>query len=250
VMDVKVGSGALLPSPSLEPGTALAESLLSVCEGAGLPAVVLLTDMDQALGHDVGNALEVREAIDVLTGRRRETRLHTVMSALAGELLVLGGLAADVAAAAVAVERALASGAAAERFGRMVAALGGPTDVIERPDRSLPRASVRAAVKPARAGVVTRMDARAVGLAVARLGGGRQRAHEAVDPAVGLADVRGIGEVVDHDRPIAVVHASSSTAAEVAGEAIRAAVIVGDEADAEPRSPVIARIASARARPS
>ena len=250
VIDVKVGSGAILPSPTLEPATALAESLLAVGGVAGLRATVLLTDMGQALGHHVGNALEVREAIDVLTGRRRHARLHTVTAALAAELLQLGGLAADHAGAISMVESALSSGAAAERFGRMVAALGGPTDLVERPHHRLDEAPVRLAVPPDRAGVIVRMDTRAVGLAVARLGGGRARAHDAVDPAVGLTDVRGVGEVADRDRPIAVVHARTSAAAETAAAALRAAVVVGDKADVAIGSPVIARLGPDRAKHS
>jgi thymidine phosphorylase len=243
VIDVKVGSGALIPSPSLEPATALAESLLSVSEEAGLPSVVLLTDMSQALGEDVGNALEVREAIDVLIGHRRDARLHAVTAALAAEMLVLGGLAADHAAAARAVDRALGSGGAAERFGRMVAALGGPADLVERPDRYLARAPVRVPVFPDRPGTIVRMDARAVGLVVTRLGGGRRRAEDTIDPAVGLTNVRGIGDAVGLDRPIAVIHARSAAAAEEAAAALRASVTVGDEPKVRVGSPVMRRIA-------
>jgi thymidine phosphorylase len=104
-MDVKVGGGALLPS--VDDATALAQSLHAVAAGAGLRTTTLLTDMSQVLGHHVGNALEVREAIEFLTGRRREARLHAVTTALASELLVLGGLARDRLVAAAAVERAL-----------------------------------------------------------------------------------------------------------------------------------------------
>ncbi len=227
VMDVKFGSGAFMVS--LESATALAESLVEVAREARLRTVALLTDMSQALGRDVGNALEVREAIDFLTGRRRDARLHTVTIALASELLVLGGLAGDHGEASRVVEQALASGTAAERFARMVAALGGPGDLVERTDRHLPEAPVRLAVAPARAGVITRVDARALGLVVVGLGGGRQRAEDAIDPAVGLADVRGPGDAVDPDRPIAVVHARSTADAEAAAAALRGAVMVGHE---------------------
>ena len=250
VLDVKVGSGAILPSPALEPATALAESLLAVSEAAGLPAVVVLTDMAQALGHHVGNALEVKEAIDLLACRRRHVRLHAVTSALASELLVLGGLAADHGAAVRAVERALSSGAAAERFGRLVAALGGPTDLVERPHQRLDEAPVRLDATPARAGVIVRVDARAVGLAVARLGGGRARAHDGVDHAVGLTDVRGVGDAVGHDRPLAVIHARSAMAAEAAAAALRTAVVVGDAPEGPVGPAVIARLGRGHARRS
>ncbi len=240
VMDVKVGSGAL--TTSIETATLLAESLLAVAEITGLRTVALLTDMTRALGHDVGNALETREAIDFLTGRRRDVRLHAVTAALAAELLVLGGLAGDHVEAAAAVERSLASGAAAERFARMVAALGGPADLIERPDRHLAQAPVRLAVVPDRAGVVTHVDARAIGLLVVRLGGGRERAGDDVDPAVGLSDVRGPGDAVSAERPIAVVHARSEADAESAAATLRRAVKIGDEPPAAAGSPVLRRL--------
>jgi thymidine phosphorylase len=227
VMDVKVGSGAF--AGSVEAGVSLAESLVTVAAGAGLPAVALLTDMDQVLGHHVGNALEVREAIAFLTGQRREGRLHRVTVALAAELLVLGRLTPGPEAARVAVERALDSGAAAERFARMVAALGGPGDLVDHPERRLPRAQVELAVVPERAGVVARVDARAVGLVVIGLGGGRHRAEDRIDPAVGLAEVCGIGDRVGPDRPLATVHARSPAEAAEAAAALRAAMTISDE---------------------
>ena len=183
VMDIKVGSGAF--TPSLETATALGDSLLTVAGDAGLRTTALLTEMNQVLGHHVGNTLEVLEAVEFLTGARRDVRLHAVMSALASELLVLGGLARDDGEGTAAVDKALASGAAAERFSRMVKALGGPADLLEHPERRLARAPVELAVAPETAGVITRIDARAVGLLVAALGGGRQAIADAIDPAVG-----------------------------------------------------------------
>jgi thymidine phosphorylase len=240
VMDVKVGSGAF--AGSLESAQALAENLVTVAGDAGLRAVAWLTDMNQVLGHDVGNALEVREAIDFLAGRRREGRLHAVTSALAREMLVLGGLARDHADATGPVERALDSGAAAERFDRMVAALGGPRDLVERPDRHLAAAPVRRSVAPERAGVVTRVDALTIGLVVVALGGGRRRADDAIDPAVGLTDVRGPGDRVGPDRPLAVVHARSTADAEVAARVLRGAVTVADGPPPPAAGPMLRRI--------
>jgi thymidine phosphorylase len=147
---------------------------------------------------------------------------------MAREMLCLGGLARDDPEAADATARALASGAAAERFARMVTALGGPADLLEHPERHLPKAPVRLAAGPERAGVVTRVDARRLGLAVVALGGGRRRAEDAVDPAVGLADVAGPGDAVGRDRPLAVVHARSVADAEAAVRAVRGAMTVGD----------------------
>jgi thymidine phosphorylase len=236
VMDVKVGSGAF--AGSLETAQALAESLVMVAGDAGLRTVAWLTDMNQALGHDVGNALEIAEAIDFLTGRRREDRLHEITATLAREMLVLGGLARDDAEAGAAVARVLASGAAADRFARMVRALGGPSDVVEHPDRHLPRSAVQLPAMPERPGVVTRMDARMLGLAVVALGGGRRRADDAVDPAVGLADVVGLGNTVGPDHPLAIVHARSTADAEAAILALRRAITVS-EGPAPAAAPVV-----------
>jgi thymidine phosphorylase len=244
VMDVKVGSGALLPS--LDDASALAESLLAVGREAGLRMVALLTDMTQALGHHVGNALEVCESIDFMTGRRREARLHAVTAALASELLVAGGLVADAAEASTVVERTLTSGATAERFARMVAALGGPRDLVEHPERYLARAPVCLPVAPLQPGTITWMDARTLGLAVVELGGGRRRADDVIDPAVGLADVRGVGDAVSADQPIAIVHARTSADAEAAAMTLRAAVTVSTEPTGIPGPAVLRRIGTAR----
>ncbi|MGH6896400.1 MAG: thymidine phosphorylase [Geminicoccaceae bacterium] len=242
VMDVKIGSGAFLPS--LEAARALAQDLVEVAEGAGLPCSALLTDMNQCLGRTAGNALEVREAIEVLSGRAVEAGLREVTLGLAAELLVLAGAIAEKTAAAVAVARALASGAAAERFARMVAALGGPGDLLEKPDRHLPQAPVREAIFLEQAGVVATVDARALGLAVVALGGGRRRAADAIDPAVGLSEVRGIGETVGPDAPFAVVHAATASDAAAAAETLRRAVGVVDAAEDAAPAKIVERIAS------
>jgi len=241
VMDVKVGSGAF--AASLEAAIELTESLLTVARGAGLRAAALLTDMGQVLGRTVGNALEIREAIGVLTGGPRDVRLHAVSSALTRELLVLGGLARDGVEAGALVEKALDSGAAAERFARMVRALGGPADVVECPDYYFRPAPIELFVTPEAAGVIARIDARALGLAVVELGGGRRRVEDAIDPAVGLADVRGVGEVVDRDRPLAIVHARSVVEAEAAAHRVRQAVTVSEEPTAASASPILRRMA-------
>ena len=224
-MDVKFGSGAFMAER--EAADELARALVEVAGGAGLPTVALLTDMDEVLGTTAGNAVEVREAIDYLTGTR-EPRLHEVTIALAASLIEQGGLAEDGRAAA---EQALDSGAAAERFAAMVAALGGPADFVERPD--LPTAPVTRAAAPERPGIVTAMDCRAVGLVVTGLGGNRRREDDVIDPAVGLTEVAPVGAEVGPDRPLAVVHAATEAAADEAAAALRAAIAVGDEPPAE-----------------
>ena len=234
VMDVKFGSGAFMAAR--EDADELARALVEVAGGAGLPTVALLTDMDEVLGTTAGNAVEVREAIDYLTGTR-EPRLHEVTIALAGSLIEQGGLADDGRAAA---QQALDSGAAAERFAAMVAALGGPSDFIERPD--LPTAPVTRAAAPERAGVVAGMDCRAVGLVVTGLGGNRRREDDVIDPAVGLTEIAPVGAEVGPDRPLAIVHAADQAAADEAARALNEAVTVGDEAPPE-RPVIVDRIA-------
>ena len=127
--------------------------------------------------------------------------------ALSAELLRLGGLHADIAAARAAAERALDQGAAAERFAAMVAELGGPADLLERPEQYLPSAPILGPVDPLAGGVITAIDVRAVGLAIIGLGGGRARETDAIDHAVGFTEIAGLGERVGPgERPLAVVH--------------------------------------------
>jgi thymidine phosphorylase len=224
VMDVKTGSGAFMAK--LEDSRALARSIVDVANGAGLKTSALITDMNQALGRNVGNALEVIESVDYLTGKARDPRLHAATIALAGELLALGGLADNADAGARKAEAALASGKPAEIFGRMVAALGGPKDLMENAAH-LKTAPV---VKPCFAttqGNIARIDARAIGVAVVSLGGGRRRAEDKIDHRVGFSEVLGLGEQAGPDRPLALVHAASESAAEAAMAELRAAFTIG-----------------------
>jgi thymidine phosphorylase len=233
VMDVKVGSGAFLPAR--DDARELAGAIVDVAHGAGLRCAALLTDMDRVLGRSAGNAVEVREAIDHLTGEARDERLVEVTLALSRELLGLAGLDADPA-------DALHSGAAAERFAAMVATLGGPADLLDAPGRHLPRAPVAVPAVPERAGVVTAVDVRAVGLAVVALGGGRRREDDRVDPAVGLTEVAAPGERVGPgERPLAVVHARADDEAQAAAAALRAAFTLGERAPG-PVAPVLERV--------
>jgi thymidine phosphorylase len=231
VMDVKFGSGAFMAARA--DAEELARALVEVAGGAGLPTVALLTDMDEVLGTTAGNAVEVREAVDYLTGSAREPRLHEVTIALAASLLEQAGLAEDGRAAA---ERALDSGAAVERFVDMVVALGGPKDILQ--NGALRPAPVTRAATPERAGVVTGMNCRAVGLVVTGLGGNRRREDDVIDPRVGLTEIAPVGGQVGPDRPLALVHAASEDAADEAIAALRAAITVGDEAP--PEAPVVA----------
>ncbi|MCM0608323.1 MAG: thymidine phosphorylase [Ideonella sp. WA131b] len=238
VLDVKCGRGAFAPTPAA--ARALAESLVRVGTAAGLPTRALITDQDAVLGHTAGNALELREALDFLTGpvsgrdgggaHDTEPVQRTVTLALGAELLVLAGLAPDAGVATERLQHSLASGAAAEHFARMVRALGGPPDVLA--DAQLPVAPVQRPVRAPRAGIVAAMDTRALGLAVVALGGGRLKPGDAVDPRVGLAAVRPRGAAVAAGEPLAVVHAAHEAAADEAVRALQAAFTLADAAPA------------------
>ncbi len=227
VMDVKTGSGAF--AAELEQARELARSIVTTAEGAGMACTALISDQNQVLGRNVGNALEVTEAVDYLTGRRRESRLHELVLELGANMLVLGKLVADLEGGRSRLDAALESGEAAERFARMVSALGGPADLLERHSERLPGAPVTKPVVVSESGYVTRIDVRAVGLAVVALGGGRRRSDDTIDPAVGLSQVCGLGQELGPERPFALVHAADEAAAVGAVHAIRQAVTLGGE---------------------
>ncbi len=237
VMDVKTGSGAF--ASSFDDATDLAKSIVGVANGAALPCTALITDMDQVLGRSAGNALEVREAVDFLTGSEREPRLAEVTSALTAELLIMGGLADNADDARAQIAHALDSGHAAERFAEMIAALGGPADLFEKVDAHLPRPPVQSPVHPESDGYIAGMDARAIGLVVMALGGGRRRADDAIDYAVGISAMQGIGSDVGADAPICIIEARNDDDARAAAAQILAAVEI---APAKPApTPVIHR---------
>jgi thymidine phosphorylase len=222
VMDVKFGNGAFMATRAK--AQALADSISEVANGAGMPTTAMLTPMDQPLATAAGNAVEVRLAIDYLTGgASAEPRLHEVVVQLGAEMLRLTTLVGTTAKGRAAIEQAVASGAAAERFAAMVRALGGPADLLERPDQHLPLASVVIDVLPQSAGRVRAVDTRAVGLAVVALGGGRTRPQDPVDHSVGLRSLAAVGQSVGPDRPLGTVIARDRAAARAAAEKVRAA---------------------------
>ena len=239
VMDVKVGNGAFMAKRN--DARDLASSIVGVANGAGLPTTALLTDMDRPLADVAGNALEVAYAVDYLTGVRREPRMHAIVMALCAEMLISAKLARNQKTARAALQHALDTGAAAERFAKMVAALGGPKSFVDAPWKHMELAEVTLQVLPTKAGSVTRIDTRAVGLAVVGLGGGRTRPQDPVDHAVGLTSLAGVGDEVGPDRPLAAVHARNQNAAEHAAAEVRAAYRIGGRAAAT-YEPVIERI--------
>jgi thymidine phosphorylase len=227
-MDVKFGSGAFMRD--FDKAEALAQSLSDVGNGAGLPTRALLTDMSEPLASAAGNALEVAYALDHLTGRRREPRFHEVTVALSAEMLLLGRLAATREEAVAKIEDAFASGAAAERFIHMIAALGGPADLLEHPERHFPRAPIVRPVFSDRPGLVETIDTRGVGLAVVALGGGRTRPQDEIDHAVGITELAGLGDRVGPDRPLGIIHARSEAGFDAARIRLKSAYRRGETA--------------------
>ncbi|MGL4323826.1 MAG: thymidine phosphorylase [Beijerinckiaceae bacterium] len=227
-MDVKVGNGAFMATHA--DARALAQSLVDVARGAGLPTTAVLTDMNEPLASVAGNALEVQYALDYLTGKKRETRMHAVVVALGAEMLLLGNMADDIEEAEMIVETAITSGRAAEKFNAMVAGLGGPPAFIENAKHHLPAAPVQLEIHGESDGIVTGIDTRAVGLAVVALGGGRTRADEDIDPAVGFTQLAGLNADMRDRRPLGIVHARTQDAAKIGAALLRKAYSIGEKA--------------------
>jgi pyrimidine-nucleoside phosphorylase len=226
VLDVKAGRGAFMRD--LGSARELARALVRTARRAGLPTNALITDMSEPIGLTIGNALEVREAIDVLHDRGpADTRELTL--ALGTEMLVLGGRAKTRAIARELLERALADGSAFERFLRMVRAHGGDLRTIENPKR-LPKARVRRAIRAKRSGVLASADPLELGLVAVALGAGRMRADDAVDPGAGIELCRAVGERVDRGEPIAFLWGRSRAVVEGQTKRAERAFRVGNHA--------------------
>ncbi len=225
VLDVKAGSGAFMKTP--KEATALARVCANLARDWGRPLRAAVTDMSQPLGEAIGNALEIAEAIDVLTGRRGG-RLRDLVVMFAGESLSqLTGLGMGEGRGRAA--KALDSGAALEVFGRMVEAQGGNRKVVEDPWGVLPAAPVKRSVGAPSAGYLVWVDAEAIGRASGDLGAGRKRKGDAIDPAVGIVFRPKVGDRIESGEEIAVVHAREETAAgECAARIVSALTVAGE----------------------
>ena len=227
VLDVKVGSGAFMKTA--DDAQALAQALVTTSNDAGCKTTALITDMNQPCTPSVGNALEVMDTLVALTGGAQDTILTRLTAELAGELLVHAGMVGDAEKGAKQIMATFADGSAAERFGRMVADLGGPGDFVERWRDRLPAAPVVRDILAERDGFVAAMDGEMIGHAVVHLGGGRLRDGDKIDPSVGLSNVAMLGAPVTATTPLATVHAQSEDAADMAADAVRCAILISDE---------------------
>jgi thymidine phosphorylase len=224
VLDVKVGSGAFMKD--IKAAQALAEALTKTANAAGCRTTAIISDMNQPLAPALGNALEVAEVLRVLTVSPKGP-LVDICAALGGVLLANGGLADDVQAGANAIVTAIRDGSAAERFGKMIAAMGGPVQFTENYARFLPEATIIREVTASQSGYITAIDGEALGLAVVALGGGRRVENDRINPAVGYSDLVRLGAKIHKGQPLGVVHAGRADRADQAESALRSAIKIG-----------------------
>ena len=235
VMDVKFGTGAFMSST--DEAETLANSIIGTGGASGLRTHALITDMNENLGLTAGNSVEIRESVQYLRGEVREPRLDEVTLGLVAEMLLVGGIESDREKGITRADEAVTSGKAAEVFGRMIAALGGPTDFVERCDNYLPAAPVQRAVYAEGEGVLTAVNGRHFGNAIIELGGGRRKVDDELDLSVGFVDVVPIGAKIDAQTPLATVHAADDATADIATRMLREACTLGAAAPA--KRPVI-----------
>jgi len=236
VLDVKVGRGAFMKTT--QDARLLARTMVDLCRAVGRDCVALLSRMDAPLGSAVGNAVEVREAIDVLRGGGPDD-VRELTLLLGVEMLRLGGVA-DARVARARLEASLADGSALRRFAQLIEAQGGDPRVADDPSR-LPEPRLRREVIADRSGVLGALDAELVGLAAVELGAGRARKEDAVDPAAGLLLRKRVGDEVVAGEVFAELHARTAARLDAGESRLRAAVAIGAEPGERPL--VLERIA-------
>ncbi|MBR4105865.1 MAG: thymidine phosphorylase [Alphaproteobacteria bacterium] len=227
VMDLKCGNGAFMAS--LERAENLAQSIVRVADAAGTKTKAVLTDMNQVLGRSVGNALEVAEAVDYLKGINVDVRLHKITMELCAELLVSSHLATSLEDAKAKLQQVLDNGQALEKFAQMVAMMGGPKDFCDDVWKYLPKAKIIRPVYAKEQGYVAAMDTRGIGLSVIELHGGRTSPEQKVDYASGYSDFCQIGEFVDKNRPLAMVHAQNESEYKLAAKRLNDLITIADK---------------------
>ena len=225
MLDVKTGAGAFLQS--LDDDLALTAGMSALGARHGCPVVALLTDMDSPLGIACGNANEIVEAVNSMKGGGPPD-LRELVLRFGAEMLVLGGVAADLAGARTRLERAISSGKALDKFREIVSAQGGDPAVCDDPALVVPAAKVREAYLSPRDGVVHRVEPRAVGKGITAMGGGRTKMGDVIDPAVGFQLLAKPGDRVTRGQPLATILARDETCAAVGRSALDAAFVVGD----------------------
>ncbi|MEO0780724.1 MAG: thymidine phosphorylase [Pseudomonadota bacterium] len=227
ILDVKVGSGAFMKD--LSEARELARALVDTGNAAGCPTSAVISDMNQPLAPALGNGLEVAEAVRVLSGEMPESALALITAALGGLALFQAGLAHDIETGADAVTAAIRDGHAAERFGRMVAAMGGPVHFMDNQARFLPEANVIREFVAIRSGYISAIDGEAMGYAVIALRGGRRVETDVIDPSVGLSSIVSLGQHVTAGQPLLYIHAGRSEHADQAADILATAIRISDD---------------------
>lgn len=227
VMDLKCGNGAFMSN--FDDAKELAQSIVEVAGSAGTKTKAVITDMNQVLGYSVGNSLEVLEAVNYLKNIDVNQRLDKITKTLCVELLLQCLRCQTRAEAEDLVEEVLSSGKALEKFAQMVSALGGPKSFIDNPEKHMPKAMYKKPIYAPESGYVYNMDARAVGLSIIKLKGGRTIAGEKLDLATGYSNFAQIGDYVDNNTPIAIVHYQTEEQYEIAKTDLLNAIDIRDK---------------------
>lgn len=239
VMDLKCGNGAFMSN--FEDAKALAQSIVDVANGAGTKTRAVLTDMNQVLGSSVGNALEVKEAVEYLQGKKADSRLDIITRTLCAELLVKCGRCSDENTANILIEKVITSGTALEKFASMVSSLGGPKDFIEKYETYLPTTAYQKPIFAQQSGYVSAMNTRDVGLSIIEMKGGRTAPEQKLDLATGYTEFAQIGDYVDNNKPLAMVHYQSEEQYEKAKQNLLAAIKITEDKP-EIKNPILLKI--------
>lgn len=226
VLDVKFGSGAFMADAG--EAQKLARAMVALGSLAGRETVALITDMNQPLGHAVGNALEVAEALEVLKGGQPESRLLTLCYALGRQMLLLGGVAGDERQAQKMLRGTLESGRAYEKLMELLAGLGAEDSFLRHPE-TLVKARYRRELTVSRAGYICAMDTKMLGRAAQALGAGRIRKDDTIDPMVGFTLCRELGDRVEIGDVLAILYANDETKLKISQDMIIQAVCLGEE---------------------
>lgn len=226
LLDVKYGEGAFMPC--LESGRELAKQMVEIGKGLKRRVKAALSPMDQPLGAAIGNALEFKEAVEVLTGKKADTALARVSRQLAAEMLLLTELCANRDQAEQRVSQILESGEAALKMKQLIEAQGGDPDIVDHPEK-LPQAPVRLPVKVVEGGYLKSLGARQLGLAGLKLGAGRLRKSDSIDPSVGLVMQKRVGCKLEKGDVIALVHAANEDSARQAAIEVLSAISLSSE---------------------
>ena len=227
IMDLKCGNGAFMSN--LDDARKLAQSIVNVANHAGTKTKAVLTDMNQVLGHSVGNAVEIQEAVEYLKGNNVDSRLHQITLELCGEILINSNLAQTLDEAKKKLQKSLDSGSALEKFAQMISALGGPKNFCDNPEKYLPHATIIKPVYSSKKGYVSGMQTREIGLSVIELKGGRITPEQKLDYATGYTEFCQIGDYVDNNKPLAVIHAQTENDWQNAAEKLKKLISISEE---------------------